>query len=136
MERFWRCRPPPFNKIKMKVSCFMLLLMMFFAMMLQDHQPSIGSKAMALVLDRSPEMGKVKIASTNHFSTEVKVGQRGRRSRRAIPSPPPPKPNRLGRWKWVVPPVFGAPPTPTPPMPSSPPPPSPLSSSKGAWILE
>ncbi|KAL9381824.1 hypothetical protein Peur_024859 [Populus x canadensis] len=105
------------------------------AMKMLDHQPSTGYKAMALVSDGSPEMGKVKIASTNHFSTEVKVGQRGRRHRRAIPSPPPPKPNRLGRWKWIVPPVFGAPPTPTPtpPMPSSPPPPpSPLSSSKGA----
>ncbi|KAI5554538.1 hypothetical protein POPTR_019G015900v4 [Populus trichocarpa] len=108
----------------MKVSCFMLLLMMFFAMTLQDHQPSIGYKAMALVLDRSPEMGKVKIASTDHFSTEVKVGQLGRRSRRPIPSPPPPKPNRLVHWRWVV--------TPPPPMSSSPPPPSPLSLSKGA----
>jgi hypothetical protein len=128
MERSWRCRPPPFNKIKMKVSCFMLLLMMFFAMTLQDHQPSIGYKAMALVLDRSPEMGKVKIASTDHFSTEVKVRQLGRRSRRPIPSPPPPKPNKFVHWRWVV--------TPPPPLPSSPPPPSPLSSSNRAWILE
>jgi len=97
--------------------------MICLAMMLQGHQPSIGYKAMALVLDRSPEMGKVKIASTNHFSTEVKVGQLGRTSRRAIPSPPPPKPNRSVHW-WVV--------TPPPPIPSLPPPPSPLSSSKGA----
>ncbi|CAK7341093.1 unnamed protein product [Dovyalis caffra] len=59
---------------------------------------------MALVSDRSLEMGTVKIASTKHFSTEVKV-EKGRRLRRSIPSPPPPKPNRLGRWRWVIPPT-------------------------------
>ncbi|KAL9381823.1 hypothetical protein Peur_024858 [Populus x canadensis] len=108
----------------MKVSCFLLLLMICLAMKMLDHQPSTGYKAMALVSDGSPEMGKVKIASTNHFSTEVKVRQLGRRPRRAIPSPPPPKTNRLGHWRWVV--------TPPPPMPALPPPPSPLSSYKGA----
>ena len=124
----------------MQVSCFMIiLLMIFFATMLPDHQLSIGCKAMPLVLDRSPELGRASIASTSHFSAEVKVGQLGRSLRRAVPSPPPPRPNRWGHWRWVVPqpPESGGPLTPPPPpMPLLLPPSSPPSSSHGAWILE
>ncbi|KAF9660813.1 hypothetical protein SADUNF_Sadunf19G0002700 [Salix dunnii] len=115
------------------------------------HQLSIGCKAMALVSDRSPELGRASIASTSHFSAEVKVGQLGRSLRRAVPSPPPPQPNRWrghwvvpsppppppNRWRghWVVPPPpeSGGPLTPPPPpMPLLLPPSSPPSSSHGA----
>ncbi|KAB5512033.1 hypothetical protein DKX38_029061 [Salix brachista] len=115
---------------KMQVSYFMLLLMIFFAPMLPDHQLSIGYRAMAFVSDRSPELGRASIASTSHFSAEVKVGQLGRSLRRAVPSPPPPQPNRWrGHWRWLVPPPpeSGGPLTPPPPPmplllpPSSPP---------------
>ncbi|CAK7341095.1 unnamed protein product [Dovyalis caffra] len=110
--------------MKMKVCCFLLLLMIL-AVILLYHQPSIAYKAMALVSDRSLEMGTVKIASNKHFSTEVKV-EKGRRLRRSIPSPPPPKPNRLR--SWLFPPKHGAsPPPPLPIPPLLPPPPPPLS---------
>lgn len=121
---------------KMQVSCFMLLLMIFFAPMLPDHQLSIGYRAMAFVSDRSPELGRASIASTSHFSAEVKVGQPGRSLRRAVPSPPPPQPNRWrGHWTLVSPPPpeSGGPLTPPPPpMPLLLPPSSPPSSSHGA----